>query len=141
MTRSETPAPQPVNAVIVGHGELPQALLSAAASIVGDFEGVTVISNKDYSAAELVARLIQEVDDCGGNNVIVFVDMFGSSCSTAGARVQRDRAGVAVICGVNLPMLIRFLTYRSRLGFDELLRVTQEAGQAAVKPVERPAVG
>jgi mannose/fructose-specific phosphotransferase system component IIA len=132
MTRSEAP----VHGIIVGHGDLPRALLDAAGSITGDTSGVTVISNRDYSAAELVRRMIQAIDDCGSDNVVVFVDMFGSSCSTAGARVRRDRSGVAVMCGVNLPMLIRFLSYRQRAAFDELVRLVQEAGQTAVKPVE-----
>jgi PTS system mannose-specific IIA component len=136
MTRSDDPPSLPVHGIIIGHGSLPQALLDAAASIVGAAERFTVISNKDFSAAELLARLIQAVDECGSSNVVVFVDMFGSSCSTAGARVQRDRAGVAVICGVNLPMLIRFLSYRGRVEFEELVRLTQEAGQSAVKPVQ-----
>jgi PTS system mannose-specific IIA component len=129
-------APRPVHGIIVGHGDLPRALLDAATSIVGSAEGVTVVSNQEFSAAELVARMIQAVDERPGENAIVFVDMFGSSCSTASARVRRDRAGVAVICGVNLPMLIRFLTYRSKLGFDELVQLVQETGQSAVKPLD-----
>jgi len=136
MTRNDAARPGPVHGIIVGHGDLPRALLDAAASIVGDPSGVTVISNKDSSAAQLVARLIQAVDECGGDNVIVFVDMFGSSCSTAGAMVRRDRSGVAVVCGVNLPMVIRFLTYRTKLGFDELVKMVEETGQSAVKPIQ-----
>ena len=135
MTRSSPGTAGRVLGIIVGHGELPRALLDAATSIVGETDGITVISNKDYSAADLVARLTHAVDAAGSDSVIVFVDMFGSSCSTAGARVQRERPGVAVVCGVNLPMLIRFLTYRGKMGFEKLVRVVQEAGQSAVKPV------
>jgi mannose PTS system EIIA component len=135
MTRSDAGAQPAAHGIIVGHADLPRALLGAAASIVGDTQGITVISNSDCSAAELLARLIQAVDECGTDNVIVFVDMFGSSCSTAGARLRRDRSGVAVICGVNLPMLIRFLSYRGKLPFDELVKLMEETGQSAVKPV------
>ena len=135
MTRSDVGVRPAAHGIIVGHADLPRALLGAAASIVGDTQGITVISNSDCSAAELLARLTQAVDDCGTDSVIVFVDMFGSSCSTAGAHLRRDRAGVAVICGVNLPMLIRFLSYRDKLPFDELVKLMEETGQSAVKPV------
>lgn len=134
MTRSKA-GPKPVHGIIVGHGDLPRALYDAATSIVGKSEGITVLSNMDYSPAEFPARLVQAVDESGGS-AIVFVDMFGSSCSTASAQVKRDRPGIAVICGVNLPMLIRFLSYRDRLGFNELVELMQETGQSAVKPVQ-----
>jgi mannose PTS system EIIA component len=135
VTRSEGDARPAVHGIIVGHGDLPRALLDAAASIVGDAGDFAVISNTDYSSADLLARLVQSVDDYGSGNAIVFVDMFGSSCSTASARLRRERPGVAVMCGVNLPMLIRFLSYRRRLPFDELVKLMEETGQSAVRPI------
>lgn len=133
MIKNERPGM--VRGIIIGHGSLPRALLDAAAAIVGNASDVTVISNEDCSAHELATRLNEAVADYGTDKVIVFVDMFGSSCSTASAQVLRKRTDLAVICGVNLPMLIRFLSYRGRLSFDELVRVIQEAGQAAVRPI------
>jgi mannose PTS system EIIA component len=135
MTRSEGDAPPAVHGIIVGHGDLPRALLDAAASIVGDAGDFAVVSNTDCSPIDLLARLLEAVDDKGSGGTIVFVDMFGSSCSTASARLRRERPGVAVMCGVNLPMLIRFLSYRRRLPFDELVKLMEETGQSAVRPI------
>ena len=128
--------PKPVRGIIIGHGDLPRALYDAAASIVGKFDGISVISNMDCSTADLADRLGTAIDESGGDNTIVFVDMFGSSCSTASARVKRNHAGIAVICGVNLPMLIRFLAYRERLEFAKLVELMQQTGQSAVKPLD-----
>ncbi|MEO0077438.1 MAG: hypothetical protein ABIK86_00355 [candidate division WOR-3 bacterium] len=123
----------PTYAIIVGHGDMPRALLDAAASIVGSAEGATTLSNIDSSAEELDAALARLIDERADGNVIVFADMYGTSCGTTCARLERQRDNVAVICGVNLPMLVRFFTYRGRKEFAELVRFLLQTGQNEVR--------
>ena len=124
-----------VYGIIVGHVGLPRALLDAAAAITGQSDRMTVISNQGLSAEALDAELEQAIDACPEGDILVFVDMFGSSCATSSARIMRKRANVAVICGVNLPMLIRFLSYRDKREFSDLVRLVQETGPAEIRPV------
>ncbi|MFO7651993.1 MAG: PTS mannose transporter subunit IIAB [bacterium] len=138
MTRSDGQA-RPVRGIIVGHGDLPEALLGAAAAIVGRPEGITTLSNQGLSAAELEQRLDRLAEADPGAAVVVFVDMFGSSCSTVSLKVQRSRPNLAVVCGVNLPMLLRFISHRDRDDFPQLvqeIRRAQANGPGAAGPAE-----
>lgn len=129
MTRSRT---EPVHGVLIGHGDVPRALVDAAASIVGDHTGLSVISNIEMSVAEMERRLDEELAT-HPSGVILFVDMYGSSCFNVGSRGCRNRPNVEVICGVNLPMLIRFLSYRRRLSVNDLSELMHRTGQESVR--------
>jgi mannose/fructose-specific phosphotransferase system component IIA len=138
MTRSDGQA-RPVRGIIVGPGDLPEALLGAAAAIVGRAEGITTLSNQGLSAAELEQRLDRLAEADPGAAVVVFVDMFGSSCSTVSLKVHRSRPNLAVVCGVNLPMLLRFISHRDRDDFPQLvqeIRRAQANGPGAAGPAE-----
>lgn len=131
MTRSEQPAP--VYAVLIGQGSLPGALLESASAIVGDCSGVLVISNTSCSLELLDQRLELAVSSFPPESgVIIFSDLFGSSCSNAGREVRKRRPGVAVICGTNLPMLIRFLKYRGKKPFRQLVDFLVDTGRESV---------
>jgi mannose/fructose-specific phosphotransferase system component IIA len=126
MTRNDDAAHR-IRGIIVGHGELPQALLGAASAIVGPPEGIATLSNTGLSAAELERRLDVLVTGTGDRPTVVFVDMYGSSCSTVSLRVQRSHPNLAVVCGVNLPMLLRFIGHRDRDTLPDLLRAVRKA--------------
>ena len=125
-----------VHAVIIGQGELPRALLEAARAIVPDTEGVSVLSNSDCRIEELQDRLGRTIASIPDGEVVIFADMFGSSCANAGLEVRKGQSRVAVLSGVNLPMVVRFLYHRHRKPFAELVPFLVETGRAAVQAVE-----
>lgn len=125
-----------VHAVIIGQGDLPRALLEAARAIVPDTEGVSALSNLDCRIGELQGRLEQAVNTLPEGDVVVFADMFGSSCANAGLEVKRSHSRVAVLSGVNLSMVVRFLYHRHKKSFTELIPFLVETGRTAVQSVE-----
>jgi len=133
MTRNEA-SPHPVLGILVGHGSFPATLLKAASEIVGTSEDVVVISNEGVTGAEMEGLLDRAVEAHPDREVLVLVDVFGSSCSNVSARVRRrhpDR--IAVVCGVNLPMLIRFLYYRQRQTLAELTDLMLATGRDEIR--------
>jgi mannose/fructose-specific phosphotransferase system component IIA len=131
MTRSEDPAP--VCAVLIGQGSLPGALLEAAAAIVGDVSGAAVVSNTGCSLELLDRELDQATAGFpAGCDIVIFSDLFGSSCSNASRDLKAKRPGAAVIYGTNLPMLIRFFKYRGRKPFRQLVDFLVETGRESV---------
>jgi len=120
--------------IIVGHGSLPGALRDAAVAIVGESECLAVVSNEDLPSGKMDGLLEQAVMDHPGCDILMFIDLFGSSCSHAGAKLMRSHPGVTAICGVNLPMLVRFLYYRGKMEFVELVKLMHETGIQEVKP-------
>ena len=125
-----------VCAVIVGQGNLPRALLESARAIVPDTEGVTAISNIDCPVDGLKTRLEQAIRELPEGDVLVFADMFGSSCANAGLEVKRGGSRIAVLSGVNLAMVVRFLYHRHKKPFAELVPFLVDTGRTAVRSVE-----
>ena len=125
-----------VCAIVTGQGDMPRALLEAARAIVPDTEGVSVLSNLECPVGELCGRLDQAISSQPEGEVVVFADMFGSSCANAGVEVKRSHPHVAVISGTNLPMLVRFLYHRHKKPFDELIPLLVETGRSAVQAIE-----
>ena len=61
-----------------------------------------------------------------GKGVVLLTDMFGGTPSNLAISVL-DKANVEVIAGVNLPMLVRAFTYRTR-GMDTLVKKAISGG-------------
>jgi mannose/fructose-specific phosphotransferase system component IIA len=125
-----------IYAVIIGQGDLPRALLESAKAIVPDAGGVTALSNLECPVAALKARLEQTISGFPEGDVVVFADMIGSSCANAGLEVKRSHSRVAVLSGVNLSMVVRFLCHRNKKPFAELIPFLVETGRTAVQAIE-----
>jgi len=121
-----------VHTLIVGHGDFPEGLVSAAERIVGTQEGVRVISNKSLDITGLTMKIREELGSCDGE-VYVFVDLLGGSCFTACRLLMPEHPHWVCIAGVNLPMLVTYLSYRTRLSGEALLRKTLEAAKRGIE--------
>lgn len=98
--------------VLVGHAGLAEGLLDAVQAIAGERGGLVPLDNRDLTPESLEARLAAIAGD---RPTVLFVDLPSGSCAMAARRLQRrlrsDR--VAVVCGVNLPLLLDFVFHRS----------------------------
>ena len=94
---------EPLRGVVVCHGALAQALVSAVEQITGLTGRFVPVSNTDRDGLE---RRI--ADAIGGAPAVVFVDMASGSCLFAALHRLRDEPNVKVVTGVNLAMLIDF---------------------------------
>lgn len=72
--------------------------------------------------------LLKEVDQ--GEGVLILTDIFGATPSNLGLKLL-SRGRVEGIAGVNLPMLLRALTYRDR-GMGTLLQKALSGGHDGV---------
>ena len=130
--------------LIVAHGKLGKSLIECATHVLGrrpeNLEPLDVTEHSDprevASAAEM---LIYELDS--GDGVLVLSDVYGATpCNTACRFLVPGR--VEGISGVNLPMLIRVLTYRHEPldkaiikalsgGHEGILHISQDLCDAA----------
>ncbi|MFN0064147.1 MAG: PTS sugar transporter subunit IIA [Myxococcaceae bacterium] len=97
-----------VGLVVAAHGRLAEALLATAEQIVGRLAFVGTVSIEPGSAPVLIRQRIQtvvaSVDQ--GLGVIVLVDLFGGTpCKES--LMLCDSRDIEVVCGVNLPMLLK----------------------------------
>jgi mannose/fructose-specific phosphotransferase system component IIA len=114
--------------VIVGHGQLAQALLGAVEQIAGVDTGLVPVSNTDCDRGALEARIVAAV---GEGPAIVFIDMPSGSCLFAAMRQLQTMTGVRVVTGVNLAMLLEFVFHRDG-AVDDVAAHVAEVGARAV---------
>ena len=107
-----------VGVLIIAHAPLAAALAAAAAHVYGcaperaggQLRAFDVQPDSDTEANVARARLlVSEVDS--GTGVLVLTDAFGASPGNVATQLA-EPGRVAVIAGVNLPMLLRALCYR-----------------------------
>jgi mannose/fructose-specific phosphotransferase system component IIA len=114
--------------VVVGHAELARGLISAVSRISGVADGVlTPVSNEGRGPAELQ----EEIRGAMGARTVVFTDLGSGSCTLAARLSCRERGEVAVIAGVNLPMLLDFV-FNRELPLDALVSRLAEKGRAGI---------
>jgi PTS system ascorbate-specific IIA component len=126
-----------IGVLIIAHGSLGDSLVQAVTHVLGarpaQFEVFDVAASDDPIALLPRARAAVEALD-SGEGVLVFSDLYGATpCNLA---VKLAHAGrVEVVSGVNLPMLVRAFTYRTR-GLDTLVRKAISGGCEGVLHVE-----
>ncbi len=98
-----------VSGVVVAHGALAEALVAVVAQISGAAEGLVAVSNEGLGAEGLRMKVADHID---AGSTIIFVDLQGGSCGLAGLGVAKTTSNVAVLSGVNLPMLLDFVFHR-----------------------------
>ena len=136
-----------IGVLIVAHDSLGEALVKAVTHVLGgrpvQFDALGVKSTDDPLALLPQARAaVARLDT--GDGVVVFSDIFGATPSNlAGKLVKPGR--IELIAGVNLPMLVRAFTYRTR-GMDTLVKKAISGGcegvmHVEVDPVYAPARG
>lgn len=113
-----------VRGVLVTHGAMAQGMIDAVRRISGAPEDALVALSNDGCSPETLRELIGGA--LGDGPVIVFTDLGAGSCTLAARLSCADRGRVAVISGVNLPMLLDFVFQRS-------LPVAELAERLAVK--------
>lgn len=117
-----------IGLVIVAHGGLADALLSATEHVVGpqrNARAVAIEPADDLHARQAeINALVAEVDT--GAGVVLITDMFGGTPSNL-ALGAMTRPGIEVIYGANLPLLVKLAKSRER-PLDEAVRVALEAG-------------
>lgn len=124
---SDTPE---VLGIVLGHGDMPAGLVDAVRHIAGaSADGLVPLSNQDRAPGALVAELERVA---GERTAIVFTDLPSGSCGVAAAYACKDRSRRAVICGVNLPMVLDFVFHRD-LPLDALVERLLDKGRSAIR--------
>ena len=104
-----------IGVLIISHGALGESLIHAASHVLGARPlavrqlGVTVHDDPE-AVLPLAQGLVRELD--AGDGVLVLTDIFGATPGNIAMRLL-DKGRVEGVSGVNLPMLVRVLTYRN----------------------------
>ncbi len=133
-----------IGILIIAHGTLGESLMHCANHVFGGHPphvATMGIALHDEPATILpqAKALINELDQ--GEGVLVLSDMYGATPCNVSCRLL-EPGRVDVVAGVNLPMLVRVLTYRNEPlsvlvekaisgGRDGVIEVSKEACRVA----------
>lgn len=125
-----------VGVVLLSHEQVAFSMLEAARRVVGTLPSVTVVgaSAADDSAAitQRVSQACGDVDD--GAGVLIMVDVYGSTPFHVAMSMLDGTRGGEVLCGVNLPMLLKLATLdRTRLSPGEMAQELCECGRRSIR--------
>jgi len=83
-----------------------------------------------------VAEIREIISRYSEGKTLIFVDYFGSSCCTNSMKAVHGLENVKVISGVNLPVILDFVTKRKLYDFDEMVEHILKRGRESVRLVE-----
>jgi len=107
--------------LVVTHQDIGRELLKAVESIAGPQENLQVLSNRDAGLDTLRQQIQSAIPP--DRDAIIMVDYFGGSAHLAARASCQATDRQVFVCGVNLPMLLSFVTKRNQLTFSELTEV------------------
>lgn len=116
-----------IKCIILTHGNLGKALLDTTKKIVGPVEGIKTISNELVSLKDLVSNLDDAVKDFGDNDILIMADFCGGSCWHAAQVIKRNKPNIALLSGVNLPMMLSFVNKRESYKLPDLANYLKES--------------
>jgi PTS system mannose-specific IIA component len=125
-----------VGLVVVTHGSSGACLLSAAAELVGSLPASTAVSvslsDRFDDIVSSVERACAEVDS--GAGLLLLADVHGSSPFRACLAMFDGTRPVEIVCGVNLPMLIKLATVDRRgMSPGEAAEIIKEVGRRSIR--------
>jgi PTS system ascorbate-specific IIA component len=130
-----------IGILIVSHGAFGECLIHSASHVLGKRPlylrqvGVTVHDDPE-EILPVAQDLIRFLDQ--GRGVLVLTDIYGATPSNVAARLL-ERGRVEGVSGVNLPMLIKALSYRDESSLEELVgKAVAGAGAGIVRMEHRP---
>ena len=119
-----------IGLVLVTHGLLAKEFVSALEHVVGPQNNIATVcigpdDDMDKHCEEIL-KAVRDLDDGGG--VVLMTDMFGGTPSNLAISFM-DQANIEVVAGVNLPMLIKFVSVRETETLVEAVTSAQDAGR------------
>ncbi|MBW8093575.1 PTS sugar transporter subunit IIA [Streptomyces hygroscopicus] len=128
--------------LVTGHGRFAGGLVGAIEVIMGPQDGLRAVDFPETdTAAQLrdnLTRGLTALED--HDSVVVFCDLRGGSPFNVMNELRGTRNGVEILYGVNLPLLLAFISERDRgESVGALIRSAVEDGHSGLGRFEVPA--
>ena len=118
-----------IGIIAVSHCRLAEEMIRVAELIVGPLRACKAVSFRpEQSVEEMTEELretVEQVDE--GKGVLILTDLFGGT--PANISLALLGPNVEVVCGMNLPMLIKLASCRDEVSLVEAAAMVKEYGQ------------
>ena len=118
-----------IGIIATSHSRLAEEMVAAAEMIVGPLQNCKAVCFKPAQPVDELIKLlgdsIKMVDQ--GKGVLILTDLFGGTPANISLSFQGP--GVEVVCGMNLPMLIKLAGCRTGHSLGETASLVKQYGQ------------
>ena len=130
-----------IRALVITHGDIGRELVRVTEMILGPVRGLTAMSNAGKAATDITASIqgwLKETPTDKSpeteqpNKNLILLDDYGGSCATSAQLACGQDSDTAIISGVNLAMLLGFVTWRQTDDFEELVAKIVQKGREAI---------
>ena len=130
-----------IKALVITHGDIGRELVRVAELILGPVPGLTAMSNSGKASVDIIAQIkdwLAEAsvgdagDPAGTYRKLILLDDYGGSCATSAQLACGQDPDTAIISGVNLAMLLGFVTWRESGDLEELAAKIVQKGREAI---------
>ena len=133
---------RPFRIVVVSHGELAAAMLGSAAMICGEVEDAVAVCLQPEDSPETYHERLLAAIGSDGRPVLILADLQGGTPYNVSSVVCRRALAtgpeLALVCGVNLGMLLEVVTSLDSIDPDAIAGLVA-ASQACVVDASRRA--
>jgi PTS system N-acetylgalactosamine-specific IIA component len=123
-------------AIVAGHGDFAQGLVSAVDVITGRGGQLIAVAVPGLCAEDIEKLIRSRMQESGVK--VIFTDLQAGSCTMAARRILRGVDDAVLIAGVNLPTLLDFV-FAEQVPPVEAARHSAERGRTAITVVGGPA--
>lgn len=112
-----------IGIILITHSDFGAYLLEACEHIIGVKENVYSVSITSRMSVDDVSSIIkQKMDKMNNvNGIVFFVDIPGGTPMNVSLPFAKEIENSAVICGVNMPMLLSALNLKDNMNFNEFV--------------------
>ena len=125
-----------IGIIVAGHGNFASEIISIAESILGKQKFLNAVSVKigegEFALKNELEAALKEME---ADEVLILSDIFGGSVCNTCLHFANDKADLGLVTGINLPMILKVLTYRNSVDLDELISLACEGGEAGILDV------
>jgi len=112
--------------ILLCHANLAGELLKTTEKILGYTESLYSFSNDRITPELLFEEVGRFVREKAADEVVVLVDLRGGNCWKVGCRLWQEFSQIRVLSGVNLPMIVSFITKFRTQPFEKFVEIIEQ---------------
>lgn len=124
-----------IGLIIATHGNSSIELIKGAEMFAGPLsqcKAWTLNPGDDIETGEqMLEEYVEELDQ--GDGVLIMTDLFGGTPANLSTKIAMRKEKTETLTGVNLPMIIQFVTERENQTLDDLIESCIEIAQDGIK--------
>ncbi len=106
---------------VITHGSLACCIRDVTEKLIVLSTDLLCYSNNEWTLEKIESDIQELIKERKPDKVLIFTDLVGGSCWLSANRIKKADQNIAVIGGVNVPMLVSYFINYERLGWIDLL--------------------